>query len=144
MDDLPTALATSLGMSGTRTTSGAASGTVSSSRTPPWASASTKAVCGNVTARISGFTYSRSPATASSSRRLGSRNVRSEPGPANTASVRAWCRQNSSSSSRSAKASSSAARSCLSASASWSRAARTRFLNAIRSAAPDDAGSVGT
>jgi hypothetical protein len=57
IEALPTALATSPGRSATRISSAGTSAATSTSRTAPWASASTKTACGNVTLRSSGLRW---------------------------------------------------------------------------------------
>ena len=70
IDDLPTELAASLGMSGTLTSAGDSSGETSTRRAAFCESASTKAACGKVALRSSGLTWKRSETSTIGDSRL--------------------------------------------------------------------------
>ena len=116
IEDLPTALAASLGRPSTFTATAGMSANTSTTRTEPWANANTKAVCGTVMLRRSGLTWKRSDTSTKGSGRFGRRNVVVVSGVTSTARLFAWNRQNSSSSTKSPIASSIAATVRLSAS----------------------------
>ena len=99
--DLPAALAASLGRPGTLTSTGGPLGSTSSSRTAFSDRASTKAVCGKVSARNSGLRWKRSETSTCAVSRLARRKVSTRSGVLSTARLLAWKRQNSSSSIRS-------------------------------------------
>jgi hypothetical protein len=146
IDALPTALATSVGRSGTCTCSAPTSGATSISRTEPCASASTIATCGKVIDRSSGFTKKRSETSTRATSRFGSRNVTARSGVTNTARQRAWCRQNAESSARSSIDSATEATAAFGVpiSTSCRSASVARLPSSVRSASPFEAGSVGT
>lgn len=76
---------------------------------PGKASANTKQAFGKATVRMSGVRWKRSDASTIGSSALGTRKVQTLSGVASNARLRAWSRQNSSSSTRSSSCSTSAA-----------------------------------